>query len=214
MIDQVSVINNALSRFGGGEIDAIDEDTELAGTVVPIYDDVIPALLGLYEWSFNARTYALDALSETPENEFDSSANKFRNGWRYGFALPGDRLAPPRRILTDPRLPDQPLRQYAIEGGNIYAERTPLWATVSVDADPDVWWAPFRMAATTLLASEFALAVSHDKDLAGRLLIRAQGTSDENGKGGLVGQAISFDAARSRIKAPMQTDPLGDARFG
>jgi hypothetical protein len=211
--DKRSIINNALARIGGGEVVAIDEDTDLAAQCNAVYDDEIASLLALYEWSFNARTYSLDVLAPTAANDFDASINKFRNGWRYGFQLPGGRLAPPRRILTNPRLPDQPLRDFAIEGASVFADYSALWATVSVDADPTVWPAPFRKAATVALAAGLCVPVTQDKNLAAALREDAQGPPEYQGRGGMIGQAIAFDAARSRIRAPMVSDPLGDARL-
>lgn len=213
-IDDRTVINQALGRIGSAPIGAIDEDTELAGQVVPVYRTRMAALLGLYEWSFSIKTYKPDQLAETIENDYDAAARKFITGWRYAFRLPGTRLSLPWRVMTDPRAPDDPLREFAIEQDVLYADRKPLWVTVSVNSNPQIWLPGFHQAAIVLLASDYCVPVTHDSKLAEDLRTQGEGTPQEQGRGGLVGKAIGLDQAQARRKAPMWRDPLSDARFG
>lgn len=210
----IRIINEALRRFGAGEIFATDEETELAGQVVPLYASTIDALLALDDWSFARKTYKLDARAAVADNGYDTAAKKFINGWRYSYILPGTRLSGPRRVLTDPRQPFDPLREFHLEEGYLFADRTPLWAVFTVAVAPSTWSALFRQAAIELLAGAFCVPVTHDKNLAATILERAQGKPEMNGRGGLVGVALMADMASAPRQAPFWRDPLTAARWG
>jgi hypothetical protein len=213
-VNDRTIVNNALARVGASPLAALDEETPKARQVRAIYGDTIEPLLGGHDWSFNRVTYALDAIAATAENDYVASDRKFKSGWRYGFALPGTRLGPPWVVLRDPRMPKDPLRDFAIEGAALYCDVSAVWARVGVRAQPDVWPPYFRLAATIGVAAALAIPMAHDKDLAQRLLAEFQGTPQEGGRGGLIGKAIGQDRAGAPVSAPHWRDPLTDARFG
>lgn len=212
-VDHLKIMNNALARIGAGAIMAEDEDSDLAAQVVAVYFDRLDAILGMHPWTFAGKTYKLDRLSETANNDFVAADGKFMNGWRHGFALPGTRIGHPRRILDDPRRPDSPCRDFLIEGVNLYADRDSLWATVTVRADPAAWSPGFRLAVTVATAADLCVPVTHDATLAEKLRAEAEGSPSEGGRGGLIGRAMGKDAAASPAKAPLWGDPLTLARL-
>lgn len=212
-VDDRTIINNALRRIGAAPIGALDEDTDLANQVVAVYRDRVDALLALYEWPFAAKTYALAQIAETTGNGYDATAKKFLTGWRHAFALPGDRLALPWRVLADPRQPDNPLRDFAIEQDILYSDHKPLWATVPVRAAPQVWPPAFRLAATVLCAADLCVPVTHDAKLAAELRQEGEGSPADGGRGGLIGKTIALMHASARRKAPQWSDPLTSARW-
>lgn len=210
----LDTINAALSVIGGGDIMAEDEDTELAGKVVPLYYARLNAVLAMHAWSFAGKIYKLDAVPMDAAHDYVAADNKFMNGWRFAFAMPGTRVGLPRKVLTDPRRPDDPLRDFFVEQDVIYADRETLYASFTVQVAPSVWKPDFYLALQTLVAADFCIPVSHDKDLAASLAVKGEGTNQEQGRGGLIGRAIGADAAGSRSKSPMWRDPLSDARLG
>ncbi|MBP1296617.1 hypothetical protein [Bradyrhizobium elkanii] len=211
--NHMKVMNSALGKIGGGAIMAEDEDTELAAQVVPTYYSRLKSLLGMCEWSFAGRTYKLDAIAKVAENDYDTASMIFNNGWRQAFSLPGTRIGLPRKVLTDPRRPNDPLREYLIEGGVLYADREQVWATVTVMPDPTVWDPQFNLAAEAIVAADLCVPVTHDANLAKDLRQVAEGSAQENGRGGLVGRAITSEAIKARTAAPLWRDPLTDARL-
>lgn len=213
VVDHLKIMSNALARIGAGAIMAEDEDSDLAAQVAAVYYDRLDAILGMHPWTFAGKTYKLDRLAETDDNDFVATDSKFMNGWRHGFTLPGTRVGAPRRILDDPRRPDTPYRDFLIEGGNLYADRESLWATVTVRADPVAWPPDFRLAVTVAIAADLCVPVTHDAGLADTLRAEAQGTPSEGGRGGLIGRAMGKDAAASPAKAPLWADPLTLARM-
>lgn len=211
--NHLQIINNALGKIGSGKIMAEDEDTELAGQIVPVYYSRLDALFAMHDWSFAGRTYKLDAIAAVAENGYDTTALKFDNGWRFAFALPGTMIGLPRRVLRDPRCPHDPLRDFLIEAGKLYCDFDKAWAVVTVRADPAIWDSQFKLAVEAIASADFCVPVTQDAKLAADLRAVAEGTPTEQGRGGLVGRAMASDAAKARTKAPQWRDPLSDARF-
>lgn len=211
-VDHRTIVNAALARIGASPLGSLTAETAKARQVSAVYYDTIDALLAK-DWSFNGKTYALDAVPADAAHDYVAADATYKTGWRYAFYLPGDRLSLPRRVLTDPRRPDDPLRDFLIEQDVLYADRTPLWAAVSVRADPAAWPAEFRLAAIVAAAAALCVPMSHDKDLAEALRGEAFGSPQEGGAGGLFGRALTADQGRARTKAPNWRDPLTEARW-
>jgi hypothetical protein len=205
VIDELSIANGALAQFGGGEIFAFDEETELARKVNAVYEARRDSLLALHAWQFNRRTYKLDEIAGSAENGWDAT-DYWGNGYRHAFQLPGDAIGTPRRVLTNPRAPHAPLRDYLLEEGRLYADFHPLWASVGVRADPAAWPASFRLAAMVLIASDLAIPVAGDARLAEELRLRGEGPVELGGRGGLVGVAINQDVSGSPGPSPIATN--------
>jgi hypothetical protein len=199
----LKIMNNMLARIGAGAIMSADEDSDLAEQVAAVYYDRLNAVLAMHEWSFAGQTYKLDELAKTVENDYDVVALKFNNGWRGA----------PRKVLTDPRCPRDPLREFLIEAGVLYAMRCPIWAVVTVQPDPAVWDPMFTLGFTALGASDLCVPVTHDDGLAKSLRLMAEGTPEEQGRGGLIGRAMASDAAKSRTVSPQWSDPLTRAHM-
>lgn len=212
-IDDRTIINSGLARIGASPIGALNEDTPKARQCLAVYYPLIDDLLGRRQWSFADQVYRLDALAHDALNNWDATQNKFINGWLYGYALPAVRLSPPHRVLRDPRRPDDPWREFTVEGGYLYCDYTPIWALFTVRARPDVWAPAFQRAATVLAAADFAVPIMHDANLAAALRAEGHGTPEQNGMGGLIGMAAVQDAGRGRTNAPAWRDPLTDARL-
>lgn len=214
IVDDVTIINRMLARIGSSPIGAIDEDTDKCRQCVAVYYDRRDQLLSRYQWRFNGVTRKLDQAAETAENGFDTTISRFMNGWRYAFDLPGTRLGPPRKVLSDPRDPNRPLRNCLIEGNRIYADVKPLWATCGEAIDPENWPAWFRLPMIVLGAADLCVPIAHDKNLADDLYVRGEGTPSEKGLGGMVGLAIAADISGAPPAAPLLADdPLTSARF-
>lgn len=211
--NHLEVANECLAAIGAGDITSFDEETELAEQVQKVYFPRLDAIFGVHFWSFAGRTFKLDGLAPIAENGYDTAAKVFVNGWRYGFAMPGGRLSAPRRVMIDPRRPDDPFRDYAIEENAIYTDRAPLWAAFTVRADPLAWSPAFRLAVITICAADLCVPITHDRALAADLIVKGMGTPEENGRGGQLGQAIAKDISGAPIASPLRHDPLSDARW-
>lgn len=204
IVSKTALINRALARLGSAPIAALDEESSLARQCNAIYDDLLDALFGLHDWSFARRTVALDRAAVDPIN-----------GWGYAFVLPGERLSAPLKVLRDPKDPDRPLRDYALEEGFLYADAPALWAAFTWRVDPSTWdTAPvFRAAFLSGLAAWLALPVAQNSTLREEYWVEAFGTPREDMRGGLVGKAIQRDVHGAPGAAVAIQDPLTAARF-
>jgi hypothetical protein len=133
-------------------------------------------------------------------------------GWAYAYNLP-PRLSAPVLVMTNPRRPDMPLRNFAIEGAFLHADVNPVYAVFMNMMDPNLWSPQFRAAVTVALASALAVPVTHDLNLKIELAREAFGPYEMDGRGGLVGQAIAAEVNGNVMKAPIAvSSPLIDAR--
>lgn len=201
-VSPVAVVNEALARLGSQPIAALDEDTAVARKVAQIYPTVVGSVFAVERWRFAQRTRRLDRLAEAPQT-----------GWRYAYALPGDRIGEPVRVLANPRTPDRPLRAFAVEGSELHCDQEAVWVSCVVDVDPTQWPALFRAAIVVALAADLAVPQTHDRDLAEDLRRQAWGTPGEGGRGGLVGRAMARDAAQQPGPSLGASDVLTGARY-
>lgn len=209
----LKVMNAALARIAGGQIMAEDEDTELAAQVIAIYYARLDAVLGMHDWSFAGKTFKLDAVPKDADHDYDATDKKFITGWLHAFLMPGTRLSLPRRLLVDPRRPDSPLRDFSIEQNVVYADHEKLYGTFTVRADPIAWKKDFALGIKAIVAADLCVPVTHDSNLAATIRTEAEGTPQEQGRGGLIGRALAADAAGARRVAPVWNDPLSSARM-
>lgn len=203
--DKIKVANEALRRFGAGTILSFEEETQKAATVAAIYATVVDDAFQATRWTFARRTARLDLLPDAP-----------LSGYARAFALPGDRVGDPVKVIANPSLPDHPLRIFALEGDELHANVTAVWATCVRRVDPNYWPPMFRRAVVTALAAELVVPISHDTKLADNLRAQTWGTPSEGGRGGLMGRAMAIDVASSPgSAAPIgAVDPLTDAWHG
>lgn len=212
-VDDRWIVNRSLARIGSSPIGSLDEETAKARQCVAVYYDRRDQVLARYPWNCNRLTYKLDAIAEIAPNGFDAN-NRWGNGWRYAYAMPGTALGPPRKVLDNPLDASRPLRDHLHEGERIYANVRNVWAVVPVAAAPAVWPAYLRLAIIVLGAADLAVPIAHDKTLAEALREQGEGTPSEKGLGGLIGQAIIAEVSGSPQSAPLLADdPLTTAHL-
>ncbi|OCC01841.1 hypothetical protein BA190_26885 [Labrys sp. WJW] len=201
-ITDIMIANNALAVFAGGAIMAFDEDTDLAAKVNATYVDTIESCLAAHPWTFALKTASLQQLTADPQNDY-----------RYAFQLPGDRIGLPIAILPSLRGRDR-LRDFAIEGDRLCADRAPLWAGYRCRPAVTAWPAAFRQFATRALAAALAMPVSQDANLAAALDQDAWGAASQDRRGGLFLKAMQQDLSHPGPQPLWASDPLTDAWYG
>jgi hypothetical protein len=202
ILDDTTIANRALARIGGGSITSLDEESDLAAQVNGVYADVLDFAFAAYRWRWNRRTKALSQANVTIEN-----------GWSYAHHFPAGWIGGPEKILASPRSPDNPLREFAVEGPLVYCEATPIWGVFPMRVAPNEWPPLFRSAVIMLLAAHLCVPVSHDRALQAELMAAAGGSPSEFPRGGLMGRAIAMDAQADGGDAPLlASDPITSAR--
>lgn len=200
---RVSMVNRALIKLGQPASYSIDQETSLGEIADTAWLSVEAHVASLYDWSFNRTTVKLTALATVD------------NGWTYGYALPGNRIGEPLAILKSITQPDDYLRDYMIEQGNVYAEISPLWARIRVASDPTTWDAGYAEAYCIALAAAMAVPLLQDEEREAKLEQDAFGRPQENGHGGMFGRLIALNkAAQPQGRRFMDNDPLTAARRG
>ncbi|NDV87041.1 hypothetical protein GTW51_10040 [Aurantimonas aggregata] len=202
VIDKATLVNRALIKLGQAATFSIDDENHISGKVDAVWPDLVAHCFGLHDWTFCRATYRLTRIELEPEN-----------GWCYRFGLPGNRIGEPLKILSDPRR-DAPLREFSIEGGELFADVLDVWARCKVEVNPAIWDPAFRAAFTTALAGALAVPIQSDQDLEATYWQQAFGTSSQGGTGGLFGRLISQNVASDPPdSANRWRDPLTDARY-
>ncbi|WP_062203485.1 hypothetical protein [Aureimonas sp. AU12] len=202
-IDKATIVNRALVRIGQAPSFSLDDENFANGSIDGIWPDCVARCFSLHDWTFARRTRRLTRVAG--ENE---------SGWPYAFDLPGDRLGPPLKILRAVFPQDAVIRDYAIEGNQLYASEPEVWARCKVDVDPAAWDAAFRSAFITALAARLAVPMQQDEGLASELEAMAFGSPAQGGTGGEFGRLIAQDRAAGPISSPLlRNDPLTEARY-
>ncbi|MCA0425414.1 MAG: hypothetical protein LCH61_19235 [Proteobacteria bacterium] len=191
----IDVVNAALARIGGGDIMALDEDTELAGVCARIYPVVRDRVLSHHDFQHLRATRKLERVAAelTPPN-----------GYPYAFQRPVEAVSPVRRLLTDPKNPDSLVRDFIIEGALVCCSVTEVWGIYNVMLTPDQWMPDLRDALIVALAADLTVAVCEDKDLAALLHQQAWGSPAMQGRGGLMAKAVASDHAQGQARRPAQ----------
>lgn len=203
-VDDLSIVNEALARLGSSPIFSLEEESKTAGKAARIYPTVVGTVFAAHSWNFARRTTRLDRLAVVPET-----------GWAFAYALPGNRIGDPVKVLDNPRSPDNPLRMFLVEGDELHADAAAVWATCVRQVAPADWPPLFKSAVVVALAAELCVPQSHDVNLAAALRQEAWGSPAEGLRGGQVGRAMARDAASTPGPAPLgASDALTDAWHG
>jgi hypothetical protein len=201
-LDKAKIVNWALAEIGQASNFSIDEDTPRGGHVAVFWPRAIGHCFGLHDWTFCRRTSLLSRQEAVPET-----------GYAYGFDLPGDKIGPPQKLLSDPRS-ETPLRHSRIEGQTLFADEPAVYAVCKVRVDPAIWDWQWASAFATCLASMLAVPLLQDLDLKAEKWAEAFGSRSEGGTGGLFGRMIAQDRAAAPVGSPqLANDPLTAGRF-
>lgn len=202
---KVHVVNGALVQHLGLPASyTIDAENELGGTVDLVWPAIAARVVTNYDFADCRKLFKLSALAGT-----------FDNGWRYGFALPAERIGAPLAILDQAGTAEHLLREFLLEQGNIYTNVTPIWARCRVLLDPQYWDQGFAAAYGVALAGGLAKPLCQDELLAAALTEEAFGKPSEQGGGGMFGKLIAVArGSEPQGRRFMQDDPLTNARFG
>lgn len=199
-IDKVKIVNWALVELGLAPKFSIDSETTLGGFVDMFWPRALARSFGLHDWTFCRRTLRLDRQAATPVT-----------GYRYGFDLPGDRVGPALKLLSDPRR-NTPVRDFTVEGKTAFCDEETVYARCKVFVDPVDWEPQFADAFATLLASYLAIPLTQDAELAADREAKAIGTPSTGGAGGMFGRMIAQDRSAAPVSSPATTDVLSGGR--
>ncbi|MCZ8545073.1 hypothetical protein OOJ09_12840 [Mesorhizobium qingshengii] len=201
-IDKAMIVNWALVELGLAPKFSIDDETALGGFVDIFWPRALARSFGLHDWTFCRQTFQLTRQEATPVT-----------GYRYGFDLPGNRVGPALKLLSDPRQ-STPIRDFTIEGKTVFCDEQQAYARCKVMVDPVDWEPQFADAFATLLASYLAIPLTQDAELAADKEAKAIGSPSTGGTGGIFGRMIAQDRAAAPVSDPAVSRALDGGRTG
>ncbi|MER9622677.1 hypothetical protein NKI98_14760 [Mesorhizobium sp. M0222] len=201
-IDKALIVNWALVELGLAPNFSIDDQTKLGGLVDIFWPRACARSFGLHDWTFCRQTFLLTRQAATPVT-----------GYRYGFDLPGNRVGPALKLLSDPRR-STPIRDFTIEGKTAFCDDEAVYARCKVMVDPVDWEPQFADAFAILLASYLAVPLLQDTDMANDKEAKAIGTPSQGGAGGIFGRMIAQDRSAAPVSDPVVSNALDGGRAG
>lgn len=201
-ITKVMIVNWALVELGLAPKFSDDDETSLGGFVDIFWPRALARSFGLHDWTFCRQTFLLQRQNATPVT-----------GYAYGYDLPGNRVGPALKLLSDPRR-ETPIRDFTVEGKTVFCDEERVYARCKVMVDPVDWEPQFSDAFATLLASYLAVPLLQDSQMAADKEANAIGTPSTGGAGGIFGRMIAQDRSAAPVSSPAVSDALDGGRVG
>lgn len=180
----LSICSDALIALGASPLSSFTEGTDAAQACDRLYPDLKNTLLSTYVWSWTLTKIQLARLSATPINE-----------WKYAYQMPGDHLTGALAVFESDSTAQRSVRY----GWEIYGdELVTNMETVFIDYQKTITEAKmpnyFVRLLRTALAAELAIVITDQASKADYFRALAYGSPGENGRGGLMREAMNIDA--------------------
>jgi len=180
----LSICSDALISLGASPLSSFTEGTDAAQACDRLYPDLKNTLLSTYVWSWTLAKIQLARLSATPINE-----------WKYAYQMPGDHLTGALAVFETDGTDQRSVRY----GWEIYGdELVTNMETVFIDYQQTIAETKmpnyFVRLLRTALAAELAIVITDQAAKADYFRALAYGSPGENGRGGLIREAMNIDA--------------------
>jgi len=185
----LSICSDALIMLGASPLSSFEEGTSAAQACDRLYPDLRDSLIARYPWSWSFKKIQLTRLVTGPLNE-----------WDYAYRLPGDMLSGVHAVFASSGTNENPTRYgWEIYGEDLYTNLETVYidyqATVAETKMPEY----FVILLRTAMAAELAMVITDQITKSDYYRGLAYGTPGENGRGGLMREAMNID---SRGKSP------------
>lgn len=180
----LSICSDALILLGASPISSFTEGTDAAQACDRLYPDLRDTMLSTYVWSWTLKKSQIARLSTNPINE-----------WQYAYQLPGDMLSGVLAVFESNSTTERSRRYgWEVYGDQLYTNMETVYidyqASVSETKMPNYFVRLLR----TALAGELAIVVTDQAAKADYFKAQAFGSPGENGRGGLMREAMNIDA--------------------
>lgn len=180
----LSICSDALILLGASPISSFTEGTDSAQACDRLYPDLRDTMLSTYVWSWTLKKSQIARLSTDPINE-----------WEYAYQLPGDMLSGVLAVFESNSTTERSRRYgWEVYGDQLYTNMETVYidyqASVSETKMPNYFVRLLR----TALAGELAIVVTDQAAKADYFKAQAFGSPGENGRGGLMREAMNIDA--------------------
>tara|TARA_R100001443_G_scaffold51886_1_gene63686 strand:+ start:722 stop:1339 length:618 start_codon:yes stop_codon:yes gene_type:complete len=180
----LSICADALILLGAAPISSFTEGTDTAQACDRLYPDLKNTLLSTYVWSWTLKKVQLQRLSDTPINE-----------WKYAYQMPGDHLTGALAVFESDGTAQRSVRYgWEIYGDQLVTNMETVYidyqTTLAETAMPNYFVRLLR----TALAAELAIVITDQSSKADYFRALAYGGAADNGRGGLMREAMNIDA--------------------
>jgi hypothetical protein len=180
----VSICSDALILLGAEPITSFTDGSDSAQACSRLYPDLRDTIISSYVWSWSLKKSQIARLSTAPINE-----------WQYAYQLPGDMLSGVLAVFETAGTTERS-RRY---GWEIYGEQLfTNMETVYIDYQQTIVESKmpvyFVRLLRTAMAAELAIVITDQASKSDYFRAQAFGTPMENGRGGLMREAMNIDA--------------------
>jgi hypothetical protein len=180
----VSICSDALILLGAAPITSFSDGSDEAQACSRLYPDLRDSIISSYVWSWSLTKQQISRLSTAPINE-----------WKYAYQLPGNMLSGVLAVFETNGTTERSRRYgWEIYGDQLYTNMETVYidfqATVSESKLPHYFVRLLR----TALAAELAIVITDQAAKADFFRAQAFGTPMENGRGGMMREAMNIDA--------------------
>jgi hypothetical protein len=178
----LSICSDSLLMLGANPITSFNEGTDSANICDRLYADIRDQALTIYPWSFSFKKVKLSRLITTPTTEY-----------KYEYQLPGDRIAPPRRVFASSSPGAPTVNTYRIQQDKLLTDLEEVWIDYQYSVGEFEMPVYFVQLLKYLMAWHLSLPITDQADKAQYWQGVAVGSPGENGRGGYMRTATQVD---------------------
>jgi hypothetical protein len=197
----IKICSAALQMLGAKAISSFTEGTDAANIADSLYQDVKKQTLLIYPWSFVYKKTQLSRLITTPTTEY-----------KYEYQLPGDRIGPPRMVMTSSSPGSPTIRNYRIFQDKLLTDEETIYIDYPYDVQEYEMPVYFVQLMKYMMSWHLAMPITDQTEKAQYWQGVAVGTQADNGRGGYTRVATTMDGQGQPVPV-IQDFPLVDVRF-
>lgn len=200
-LTDVEICQKALALIGANTIQSLDDGSDLAQLCSTLYEDLKQSALAEHHWNFATKKRELAQDSNSPPTE-----------WDHQYTLPSDLIRGPTKVFADDNS-QQPIQDWKKVNNKIMTDNDTIYIDYVADVDETKFPPHFVRFLYHALASELAITVTDQVNMAELYERKAYGLPSDAQEGGLLQKARHIDSLTQSTQT-IDDNPIDDARFG
>lgn len=197
----ISICSRALVQLGAAPISALPDGTDASKVCVNVYEGAKRNLMSLYPWRFLMVKKNLTREAITPAGE-----------WEYSYIIPPEAVGLVHAVFRSGSDVIS-TTEYEVFGQRIYTNHQVLIADFVAEMDEATWPAYFVELMVGVMCEKIAFAITDQQNVQTDWMNKVYGSPGENGRGGMMGQAMSQDS-QGDGNPMLMSDEFVSARMG
>jgi len=180
----ISICSDALILLGAEPITSFTDGSDSAQACSRLYPDLRDTMISSYVWSWSLKKTQIARLSTPPVNE-----------WQYAYQLPGDMLSGVLAVFETAGTAERSRRYgWEIYGDQLYTNMQTIYIDYQQSVSEFKMPVYFVRLLRTAMAAELAIVITDQASKSDYFRNQAFGNPGENGRGGLMREAMNIDA--------------------